>query len=426
MLETVLARLVASGLGHIKVQCFCRDALGQIALLLCVIAFSHGTEAHSNLQAPDTPPGLGSIRTGGSEGVHPPGGRAVPDPGSPSTPGAEEASSIVWEPVSMDLGPADPYHNLCEPLPHPPRTIELPRKAHAVDSVPDPDPARARSGNSASVSGAVNGGGGTRAGAGIADAGVAASGLGTDGSGSGLGREASGGSRVRAGSNCGGFAALDRAALADSGDHMETWLSSAGAPDNPSEAVLAGSQYPGTNPSNHEAGECNWGGIGGGDGGCGQGEATEPCDGRGPDGSSLHPSVQPDRHPGGTGEAKRGWAGGGVAGSGAFSISPQGGTPASSPVTSPLGSPVGDPKQNPSSLATSPLGSPVGSLGPPALLPLKPEPAERAPDAVSPAGSPSRALQAPAPALEAFDMFAQQARPARLALMSAWWQARVL
>lgn len=413
------------GLGHSKVQRVCCGALGQVALLLCVIAFAYVTEAHSNLQAPNTPPGLGSIRTGGSGGVHPPGGRAVPDPGSPSTPGAEEASSIVWEPVSMDLGSADPNQNLCEPLSHPPRTTELPRKARAVDSVPDPDPARARSGNSASVSGAGNGGGGTRAGAGNADAGVAASGVGTDGSGSGLGREATGGPRVRAGSKCGGFAALDRAALADSGDHMETWLSSAGAPDNPGEAVLAGSQYPSTNPSNREAGERNWGGVGGGGGGCGQGEATEPCDDRGPDGGGLHPGVQPDRNPGGTGDAKRGWAGGGVAGSGAFSISPQGGTPASSPLTSPLGSPVGDPNQNPSSLATSPLGSPAGSLGPPALLPLEPEPAERAPDAASPAGSPPRALPAPVPALEAFDMFAQQARPARLAVMSAWRQAGV-
>lgn len=53
------------------------------------------------LQAPGTPPGLGSVRSGDSKAVDP--GATFCSP--PSTPGADEASSIVWEPVSaMELG----------------------------------------------------------------------------------------------------------------------------------------------------------------------------------------------------------------------------------------------------------------------------------------------------------------------------------
>ena len=53
------------------------------------------------LQAPGTPPGLGSVRTGDSKGGDP--GAAFCS--SPGTPGGDEASSIVWEPVTaMELG----------------------------------------------------------------------------------------------------------------------------------------------------------------------------------------------------------------------------------------------------------------------------------------------------------------------------------
>ena len=53
------------------------------------------------LQAPGTPPGLGSVRTGDSKG----GDAGAAFCSSPGTPGGDEASSIVWEPVSaMELG----------------------------------------------------------------------------------------------------------------------------------------------------------------------------------------------------------------------------------------------------------------------------------------------------------------------------------
>ena len=57
------------------------------------------------LQAPGTPPGLGSVRTGDSKGGDPGATFCATFCRSPSTPGADEASSIVWEPVTaMELG----------------------------------------------------------------------------------------------------------------------------------------------------------------------------------------------------------------------------------------------------------------------------------------------------------------------------------
>jgi hypothetical protein len=283
------------------------------------------------LQAPGTPPGLGSVRTGGSGAQKPcvGGGLAGAPSSPPSTPGGEEASSTLWETVPMDV--REP-----EGAPAAPRTVTL---------------AEARGGAS----------GGTLEG------------------------------DPRAGP-------------------PPPWGASAAAapgPGEPSGAWTASFAGGADVAADRGAGQCGhaWG----------------------PDAEGATGDVGMERNMryshGDTEETEPypGGGGAGVVGSGAFSISPQGGTPATSPVTSPMGSPhAGSPGQPQLLLlgaerpalaadAASPVVSPLLPLAAIATEPCRVGGGETgAHDAASPAGVPPRPL--PAITVEPFDMFAGQAR----------------
>jgi len=287
------------------------------------------------LQAPGTPPGLGSVRTGGSGAQKPcaGGGLAGAPSSPPSTPGGEEASSTLWETVPMDV--REP-----EGAPAAPRTVTLheargggpgePLEGNPSAGRPPPWGAPAAAAPGPAQGAGEPGGAWTASFAGGADA------------------------------------AADRGA----GQGGHAWGADAEG--------MAGNAGMERN-MRHSHGDT---------------EEAEP-------------------YPGG--------GGAGVVGSGAFSISPQGGTPATSPVTSPMGSPhAGSPGQPQLLLfgaerpalaadAASPVGSPLLPL---AAIATKPHQVGGgdvgAHDATSPAGVPPRPL--PAITVEPFDMFAGQAR----------------
>ena len=180
------------------------------------------------LQAPGTPPGLGSVRTGDSKGGDPSAGVCSP----PSTPGADEASSIVWEPVcAMELGePAGeplgvPVNGLADSL----RSADPPACRAGGGAQQQGDPADCASAFACVASNAFSCGPVLRLRPGAGAGGAHANGAG--GGGFACGGNDGGGARVRAGGS-GGFAAMGAMAQANQVGMWVSGLNASGeAPD---------------------------------------------------------------------------------------------------------------------------------------------------------------------------------------------------